>query len=290
MTSADVVSVLVPAYNHERFIDDCLRGIVAQTHRPLELLIADDASRDGTAGQVERLVAEHRDRFIRVVFDPHPVNVGIAETLNRLLAHARGRFLFLNASDDVAEPDAISVLVDELSRHPEAALAVGDNAIIDDTGKIVFWDVDRCIVRDGAHTAFHTWGEYLQSQFPKAFENAGFGTVRNLYAENHVPNGKLLRRAAVERVGGWRAGTLEDWDLNFRLARRSRLRYIDRVLYNYRWHDSNTVKAADYMHAAALRTGDAMREQMMKDPLLALRVLGLPRFTRAASRRLTRRT
>ena len=62
MGHADLVSVLVPAYNHERYVGECIQALAAQTHGPLELLIADDASTDGTVAAIERALAGHPDR------------------------------------------------------------------------------------------------------------------------------------------------------------------------------------------------------------------------------------
>lgn len=279
MLSTDLVSILVPAYNHERYVEACLQAIVAQTYRPLELLIADDASDDSTSEQIADFIAEHGDQFERVHFDRHEHNRGIAETLNALLARARGKYVFVNASDDRAEPEAIGVLVTELSRHPRAAMAVGDNAILDANGDRVYWDSNRGVIRDPVHATFLTWVDDLRTRAPRrTFTARKFGRLRGLYLVNHVPNGKLMRRAAIVTVGGWRRGTLEDWDLNLRLARRYRLRYVDRVLFGYRWHDTNTVKDAAYMEPAFNRTVDLFRADYRRNPWLAVRALGARRM------------
>ena len=165
MPSSELVSVVVPAFNHAAYVGECLRVLEAQTYRPLELLIADDASTDGTAEAIEAFLAGHADTFERVVFQRHTVNIGAAATLNGLLAQARGRYVFLNASDDRAEPDAVTTLVGVLQADPRAAMAVGDSTIIDDTGQRVYWGPHRERVPEESAT-IRMWVQYLARRQP----------------------------------------------------------------------------------------------------------------------------
>lgn len=271
MPGSSLVSVLVPAYNHEQYIRDCLASIVAQTHPDLELLIANDGSLDATQEAIETFLQQHAGRFTRVVSLNRP-NRGTAAALNELLGLARGRFLFLIASDDRAKPHAVATLYAFLTRHSRFALAVGDNEIIDSSGKRVYWDEQRHNVDDPSQAAFLTWGDYLKAMRPpRDFSGRGFGHVEALARGNYIPNGKMFRRSSVEQVGGWRSGTLEDWDLNFRLARRYRLAYVDDVLFSYRWHDTNTIKNAARIQKLAEHTLELIKQQR-REPLLRIRI------------------
>lgn len=288
MNAPELVSVIVPAYEHERYVESCLDALAAQTYRPMELLIADDASRDATAAVIEKFVAEQTAEFDRIVFLRHDRNLGVATTLNELLERARGTYVFLNASDDRAEPDAVSKLVGVLESDSRSALAVGDNAIIDDSGRRVYWGPNRELVRDEHAATFRTWVDYLRAvNRPGVFEPRLFGRLGTLHRVNYIPNGKLFRRSAIVSVGGWTPGTLEDWDLNFRLARRYRLRYVDEVLFAYRWHDSNTISNPERARLLQRGTERAIARQMRK-PAVWLRVLAT-RDVRARLREWARR-
>lgn len=273
-TSArELVSVLVPAYNHEAYVRECLEALAAQTYRPLELLVADDASVDDTAAEIERFLDERGSAFDRTVFLRNERNIGTAETLNGLLAQARGRYVFLNASDDRAAPHAIARLVEALASDPRAALAVGDSIIIDASGARLYWGPRQAIVHEESAPAYRTWVDYLRSASrPGLFEPRLFGRLGTLHRSNYIPNGKLFRRSALQAVGGWHPGTLEDWDLNFRLARRYRLHYVDEVLFAYRWHDSNTIRDPGRIPPLQERTQRAIARQM-RNPAVWLRVL-----------------
>src|SRR5690349_6405343 len=180
--SRELVSVLVPAYNHERYVRECLDALAAQTHRPLELLIGDDASSDGTADVIREFLAERGGEFDRVVFEARAENAGLSAMLNALLAHARGDLVFLNASDDRAGPRAIEVLAEVLRTDPRAALAVGDSILIDESGRRMFWGPHRETVTDESAATYRTWVEYLRDvNRPGVFDRSLFGRPGTLH-------------------------------------------------------------------------------------------------------------
>lgn len=273
MPSSELVSALVPAHNHAEYVREALEALARQTHRPLELLVGDDASSDETASAIRAFLRERGDVFDRVVFEERRENIGVAAMLNALVAQARGTYVFVNASDDRAEPHAISVLAGTLDADPRAAMAVGDNILIDDSSRRMYWGPHRETLADPADAAYLTWVEYLRAvNRPGVFDEALFGRPGTLHRVNYIPNGKLFRRTAVEGVGGWRSGVLEDWDMNFRLALRHRLRYVDEVLYAYRWHATNTIRDPRRLEVLYAATQNAIAREL-RHPLNSLRVL-----------------
>lgn len=273
MPSRELVSVLVPAYNHAAYVRECLDALAAQTHRPLELLIGDDASTDGTAEVIRTFIRERGDAFHRVVFEERSTNGGTAAMLNALIAQARGRYVFLNASDDRASPRAIEVLAGVLDADRRVALAVADSEIIDRSSRRVYWGPDRTTFVDEAAATHRTWVDYLRAvNRPGTFDRARFGKPGTLHRAHYIPNGKLFRRSAVIAVGGWRPGTLEDWDLNFRLALHHRMRYVDEVLFAYRWHDTNTMHDPSRWVPLMTRTEELIAEEL-RHPISWLRTL-----------------
>ena len=252
MRSRPLVSVIVPAYNHEDYVTECLESVAAQSYPALELLVIDDGSGDHTNDRIADFVATHRGRFRRVVHLSRE-NRGTAATCNELIGLARGRFVYQIASDDRAEPHAIATLVAAMAGHPRTALAVGDSRIIDSDGRPVRWGPGRTVTAPG-EPGYATFAQFYRETRGKDFSPDGFGTLARLRLGNYIPNGKLFRRSAVLRVGGWRPGTVEDWDLNVRLARRYRMRFVDEVLFNYRWHDSNTIRNREAMRGLGRRS------------------------------------
>ncbi|HUB90970.1 MAG TPA: glycosyltransferase family 2 protein, partial [Dyella sp.] len=101
MTTAakPLVSVLIPAYNHERFVERCLDSVLEDPYPAKEVVIIDDGSVDRTGERIAQWAARYGDR-LRVEYVRHEENRGIAASLNELAARARGEFLRLGASDD----------------------------------------------------------------------------------------------------------------------------------------------------------------------------------------------
>lgn len=102
-SNVPVVSVIMPAYNAERFLEEAVRSVMAQTLTDWELLILDDCSTDGTAALAERLAAEdHRITVLR-----NEQNMGVARTRNRGFDLCRGSYVALIDSDDVWLPEKL---------------------------------------------------------------------------------------------------------------------------------------------------------------------------------------
>lgn len=118
-TTADPkVTVFMAVYNREALVGEAVASILRQSFRDFELLVIDDGSCDGSAEVVDRL-ADPRIRLVR-----QPENLGIPRTRNHGLALARGEYLAILDSDDVAFPERLRKQVAFLDRHPEIA-AVG---------------------------------------------------------------------------------------------------------------------------------------------------------------------
>lgn len=102
------VSVVMPAYNAERYIEEAIRSVMGQTFQNWELLVLDDCSTDSTAAVVEKLAEEDS----RIVFLRNPQNMGVARTRNRALDLCRGNYVALLDSDDVWTSDKLQKQLD----------------------------------------------------------------------------------------------------------------------------------------------------------------------------------
>lgn len=116
--SVPLVSVKVPAYNHERYIEACLAGILAQkTSFPFEVIVGEDCSTDGTREIVETCAKAHPD-IIRVVTSES--NVGPARNLARIRAACRGAYEALCEGDDLwIHPHKLQRQVEFLEANPD---------------------------------------------------------------------------------------------------------------------------------------------------------------------------
>jgi glycosyltransferase involved in cell wall biosynthesis len=114
-----LISVIVPVYNAEKFLDQCLESIVAQTYPHLEILVVDDGSTDGSGEKCDRWA--ERDERIRVIHQP---NGGHSAARNTALDAMTGELVAMVDSDDVLHPEFAATLLDVM-RQTGCDIAVG---------------------------------------------------------------------------------------------------------------------------------------------------------------------
>jgi len=228
-----LVSIVVPAYNHELYIGEMLRSLIAQTYRQAELVILNDGSTDGTANKIAEISPELSSRFLRYVFTEHE-NQGVAKTLNRGVDLANGDFLFFAASDDVFEPSAIERLMEVALSDADLGLVCADADFIDEAGRKI------SLTRDGQR--FESFVRYNTVAKPDFELGRDFGTYRSFLSWNYIPPGLLIRKSFFRLAGGFDEATcVEDYDLWLKMSKHCRFRLINTVYGHYRIHATNTV-------------------------------------------------
>ena len=252
-----LVSVLIPSFNHAKYITETVNSIIDQTYKNIELLILDDGSSDDTDIKVNALRLKCEARFARFLFQMK-ANEGVCLTLNKLISESRGEYIFVIASDDMAKPTLIEKEVNFLKDPVNAAysLVVCDNSIIDQNSMECFWGKERRCVYNKQEAKFLTFGNYLQFLQGIDFQGADFGKYENLYLKgNHIPNGYLIRKSILEMTGLYNPkAPLEDYYLMLQLSKYGLFKYIDEPLFCYRWHDFNTIKNSYKITKMAIAT------------------------------------
>jgi cellulose synthase/poly-beta-1,6-N-acetylglucosamine synthase-like glycosyltransferase len=239
------VSVVVPAFNRERFVGLTIDSVRRQTFRDWELVVFDDGSTDDTLA-VARTFADG-DRRIRVGHGP---NGGVASARNRGLAmtDSTTEFVSFLDSDDLLEPEAIQTLVGELDNHPEYVAVHGLARCIDDDGTLVPNDTlpehmrNRCAFQEG-----HVVG--LQPHEPTTF---GALVYQNCIV---TPGTALIRRDVLRLVGEFDTTTdpCDDADLTIRASRHGGIGFVDRTLLRWRRHPDTLSHTSPRWRSAALR-------------------------------------
>ncbi|MBE6445138.1 MAG: glycosyltransferase family 2 protein [Alphaproteobacteria bacterium] len=243
-----LVSVIIPAYNHEQFVQDTIHSIVAQTYQNIELIIINDGSKDNTWNKINELKEVCEKRFVRICFETQE-NLGVCLTLNNLIQRAQGDYIYIIASDDVAKPYAISTLLENIQKK-QAVVAVGDNEIIDYDGKRIGWNKKRKSC-DLKHAKYKTFGDFLKLKN----KQQTFGTYEELLKGNHIPNGCLIEKKSLLQIPKFTTeAPLEDYFMHLQLAKIGTYCFIDEVLFSYRWHANNTIKKTELMKIISDKT------------------------------------
>jgi len=228
MSDRPLVSVVMPAFNAERFIGDAIQSVLAQTYHRLEVIVADDGSSDGTEARVRAF------RSAAVQWLPSDVPSGRpAVPRNRALVAATGEFVAFLDADDLWSRDKLADQVGAFLRHPELVLV---------------YSVVRAIGPGARFTGTH----YGLKPWPtRAAVDA-----RTLEAANTIPcSSVLVRRSVVRDLGGFDEdpglSAVEDFDLWLKVSRLGPIGFIPRVHGYYRVHDSGLSRDADIQRARA---------------------------------------
>lgn len=239
---SELISVLIPAYNHQNYIESCLESFIAQTYPNIEVIVLDDGSPDDTWQMIESLKKRCEARFTRFIC-ARKENEGISKTLNRALSMASGEFVFICASDDSVTPNALTDLYAEMT-DPELGVVMGNCLIIDDDGQQCYWDKKRNNVYSTKDAVYLSFTEYLDKTRPDVdFYSGEFGNYPSLLKENYIPNGYLIRKRWMDHIGGYsEKAPFEDYFLMLQLSKYTKMKCIKSDTFFYRWHATNTIK------------------------------------------------
>lgn len=126
----DLISVLMPTYNVEKYIRQAVESVLEQTWKDFEFIIVDDCSQDKTY----KILTEYAQKDERIKLYRNNVNSKICKTLNRALAYSKGNYIVRMDGDDISAPNRFERLYQYLQQHSDVDL-VGSNTIsIDENG------------------------------------------------------------------------------------------------------------------------------------------------------------
>ena len=251
----NLVSVLMPAYNHENYVQDTIKSVIDQTYQNIELIVVDDGSKDSTWQKIQDMRDICKKRFSRVHFETKS-NEGTCKTLNRLLDLAQGEYIYMISSDDQIKSHAVEKELNFLKDNPDYALVVGDDEFINSQGIRIYLTQDNTQVTDEQNADYKTLVEYLSATHQTSiFQSDNFGSYTSLCRGNYVPNGFLIRKSIFDKVGKYTPeAPLEDWFLMLQISKYAKLKYLDEVLFSYRLHGNNTINNSERMLAMRNKT------------------------------------
>lgn len=125
----ELITVIIPCYNHGRYLPEAVESIVAQTYPRWEIVIVDDGSRDDSAEVAEALAARYPERAIRLI---RQTNRGLSASRNAGLAAARGAYILPLDADDRIEPGMLAACAAVLDSRPEVGFVYTDALLFGD--------------------------------------------------------------------------------------------------------------------------------------------------------------
>ncbi|HYI10641.1 MAG TPA: glycosyltransferase [Thermoanaerobaculia bacterium] len=184
------MTTLIPVFNRAAMLREAVASVLAQTYRPIEVVIVDDGSTDGTGAVADALAAAHPE--IRVLHQENR-GVGLAREAGRLIV--RGELIQHLDSDDLLYPRKFELEVAALRAHPECGAAYG-------------WTRGR-------------WPDGTESTAPERRTSERFETMFPAMLQSRIWHTQtpLYRASLIERAGSWLSlRNEEDWEYDARIA------------------------------------------------------------------------
>jgi glycosyltransferase involved in cell wall biosynthesis len=202
-TEPPLVSVIIPNYNHARFLGGAIRSVLAQTYRPVEVIVVDDGSTDNS-GEVAAAFGDQ----IRYIYQ---TNAGLSAARNTGLRAAKGELIGVLDADDMYEPNFLETLVTALQADPEADGVYCGYQFVDEANNPLPQIENRPVPPADLYPAL------LDGNF-------------------FVPESVFLRRRVYDAVGFFDESlrACEDWDVWLRAAKQFRLIHSPHILTRHR--------------------------------------------------------
>lgn len=208
LKSRPMISVLIPIFNGERYLQESLESIKSQTFIDFEILLIDDGSTDGSMSILKKF-AQHEKR-VRVI---SKTNSGLTDTLNHGLLECRGNWIARMDQDDIASPKRLELQVNKFESDDALVLVGSDFATFDEqTQKTKLYRVPP------THEQLVERLERLRGFFPHS--------------------SALIHAETIRRIGGYDPLALfnEDWDLWLRLSASGKIGSVTECLVTIRKH------------------------------------------------------
>ena len=125
----DLVSIIIPAYNHEKYIYDCINSVLNQTYTNIEVLVEDDCSTDKT----REVISKIKDDRLKKIYSKK--NKGVVNTINELSNKCNGKYIAVIGSDDIWYPTKIEEQVQVFEKNPKLGAVFTEVDFIDENGK-----------------------------------------------------------------------------------------------------------------------------------------------------------
>jgi glycosyltransferase involved in cell wall biosynthesis len=203
-----LVTFLITTYNSERWIEECLRSVLNQTHKNLQVLIVDDGSNDSTV----KLIKQISDSRIELFYKEHS---GLSKSLNFAMDKIKGNYIARLDSDDLCENERIEKQLSFLKQNPSYGILGTNFNLIDENGK-----------------------QILKVRNPE----------KNKWIKDLMParcsvwiGSSLMQREILDEAGGFNENiySAQDWDLFLRVIDKTKFYNLQEYLTSKRIHHSN---------------------------------------------------
>lgn len=223
------VTIVIPAYNGGRYIEECLNSAINQSFSNTEIVIVDDCSNDDTFSKVHHFMREDK----RIIYYKNDVNLGLAKNWNKCLEHCRGKWIKFLFQDDLLHPGCVEMMLkssieDVNDIFPRFIIGERDFVIEDGVSDVLKNHYEKQIIRIRDLTENTTISPH---DFSVAMTKAGIGV--NFIGE---PSSVMLRRDIFSDYSLFNVNLVQLCDLEYwtRIGTNETIRYIPETISSFR--------------------------------------------------------
>ena len=203
------ISVIMSAYNAEKYIKEAINSVLNQTFKDFEFIIINDGSTDST----KNIILSYKDSRIRLIENKE--NIGLTKSLNKGLRVAKGEYIARVDVDDPSMPERFEKQVSFLDRHKDMAVVGSWTQVINEETRKTY------VLKNSCNPAIIKWAYIFKNQI--------------------VHSSSLFRKKAIKEAGYYneRYKYAQDFDLWFRVSRKYKMANIPKVLTKHRIHSKS---------------------------------------------------
>lgn len=219
----ELVSVIIPAYNAEKYIEEAVESALNQTYKNIEILIVNDGSSDGTIGVIRKY---YNNPKVKILHHENYQNLGVSKTRQLGVSKAKGKYIAFLDADDICLPERLQLQVDAFHQF--------ENIVLCHTGIIVKSELEK----------YPNFEKYFSiSLHPKCYY---LNEQNNFLKSNYICNSTTLVKADILKNIIFSSPQLfqyEDWLLWILLSAKGKFLFLPEKLVKYRYHSSSATSS-----------------------------------------------
>lgn len=227
MTS-DLVSVIVPSYNYEKYIIECLQSIENQDYRNIELIIVDDFSKDNSRKLIRKFIEKCKDnnRFVNIRYIENTENRGAHYTINEGIQQAQGKYIAVINADDLYENNRFSQIVPRMKAE-DANIAFSSIEVINEESILAQGEEAQSFRKIQTRIC-----ECGKVSYALMIENISISTGNMVFTKE-----------LYNKLEGFKEYKyIHDWDFILRASLLKEPIYVEETHYYYRLHNNNSFR------------------------------------------------
>lgn len=226
-----LVSVIVPSFNYQKYIIECLSSIFYQSYKNIELIIIDDFSSDDSCKFIEKYISgkEVFERFENIIFIKHTENKGAHFTINEGIEISKGEYVAVINSDDMYESNRFQEIIPKMVKN-NSRIAFSKVKIIDEDTNLTYDEEAKYFIDVNSNT-----DNFKHISHSIILQNVAISTGNFVF-----------KRDLYEELYGFREFKyIHDWDFILRASLLSEPLLIEVTNYMYRLHKTNSFRSLD---------------------------------------------